>query len=290
MKISLNCIIIVTVFLNLISCNDVEKDSDIHPFCASQSCSVKGKKELIETYEEDSNQKDTLVITVGIVVTTEKQPKYYHVTSKIKELNEVFAPALIKFQLSQKIYTHTSNHTIDEIESSFKIRNKVTEGLEKENIINLFIVPKGKFLNGFTYVVPDTFANYFNLKCNTIFINEVAWFNQSTLQHELGHFFGLQHTFGNNPKENTTKELANGTNCKTEGDFICDTPADPNGLIDKNCQFIGLSDKQKHNFTPFVNNYMSYYKNSCKNEFTNRQYIAMNQFANKYRMYLKVKQ
>ena len=153
----------------------------------------------------------------------------------------------------------------------------------------MFIVPKGEYLNGFTYVVPDTFINYLNLKCNTIFINDEAWFNQSTLPHELGHFFGLQHTFGNNPIENTTSELPDGSNCKTEGDFICDTPADPNGLINKKCQFIGLSNKQKHNFKPLVNNYMSYYKNSCKNQFTNGQFLAMNLFANKFRTYLKSK-
>lgn len=286
MKISLNYFLIILPFL-LTSCNDVDKDADLHPFCASQSCSVKGKSELIETYKTYSSLEDTLVITVGVVVTTEKQPIHYSIASKISELNTIFAPAFIQFQLSKKIYKRSYPYTIDEIESSDKIRNKVTKDLEKENIINLFIVPKGAYLNGFTYVVPDTFINYLNLKCNTIFINEEAWFNQSTIAHELGHFFGLQHTFGNNPKENTTKELSNGSNCNTEGDFICDTPADPNGLINKNCEFIGLSNKQEHHFKPLVNNYMSYYRNSCKNEFTNGQYIAIHQFAAKYRMYLK---
>lgn len=289
MKISLNYFLITLSSILLISCNDVEKDTDLHPFCASQSCSVKGKSELMETYETYSSQKDTLVITVGVVVTTEKQPIHYAIAKKINELNTIFAPALIQFQVNKKIYKRSYPYTIDEIESSDKIRNTVTTGLEKENIINLFIVPKGAYLNGFTYVVPDIFINYLNLKCNTIFINEEAWFNPSTLPHELGHFFGLQHTFGSNPKENTTKELADGSNCNSEGDFICDTPADPNGLINNHCQYIGLSDKHKHNFNPFVNNYMSYYKNSCKNQFTNGQYIAMNQFANKYRTYLKSK-
>lgn len=46
------------------------------------------------------------------------------------------------------------------------------------------------------------------------------------------------------------------------------THADPNGKIDKNCEYIGLSDAKKHDFNPPVNNYMGNYRNDCKNEFT----------------------
>lgn len=289
MKISLTLTIIAIFLFVLFSCNDVEKDTDLHTFCASQSCSEKGKNELLETYSLNQLKIDTLFIAIKAFNTTEINSKKFKVKERIQQLNFTFKQAKIQFLLDSIVVKRSSPFTIDEIESSDKIRNKVTNGLEKENVINLFIVPEGKFLNGFTFVVPDTFINYLNLKCNTIFINEKAWFNQSTLAHELGHFFGLQHTFGNNTKENSTEELPDASNCKTEGDFICDTPADPNGLINKKCQFIGLSDKQKHNFNPFVNNFMSYYKNSCKNDFTDGQYIAMNQFANKFRTYLKSK-
>lgn len=290
MKNNLNyALIAITLFL-LISCNDLEKDTNSHPFCASQSCSVKGKNELLVTYSSNQLVLDTLYIAIKAFNTTPINNNKFKIEEKIQQLNFTFKKAKIQFQLDSIVVKRPSPFTIDEIESSERIRNKVTNGLEKENIINLFIVPKGEFLNGFTYVVPDTFINYLNLKCNTLFINEEAWFNQSTLPHELGHFFGLQHTFGDSTIENTTKELTDGSNCKTEGDFICDTPADPNGLINNNCQFVGLSDKKRHNFKPLVNNYMSYYKNSCKNKFTDGQYLAMNQFANKYRTYLKLRE
>jgi hypothetical protein len=279
----------VLILLLFVSCNETENDLDIHPFCASQSCSIQGKKELVETYTSNLKILDTLFINIKVFNTTDKNTNQFKIKEKILHLNDIFKEASIQFILDTLVVKRTSPYTIDQIESSDKIRNKVTKDLEKENIINLFIVPKGEFLNGFTYVVPDTFINYLNLKCNTIFINDEAWLNQSTIAHELGHFFGLQHTFGSNPKENTTKELPNGSNCKTEGDFICDTPADPNGLINKNCQFMGLSSKQQQHFSPLVNNYMSYYRNSCKNEFTKGQYLAMNQFANKFRKYLSVK-
>lgn len=44
-----------------------------------------------------------------------------------------------------------------------------------------------------------------------------------TLAHELGHYFGLLHTFDTR----NGAELADGSNCETAGDGICDTPADP---------------------------------------------------------------
>lgn len=271
------------------SCKPKEKDTTMHPFCASEYCSEKGKEELKLVYKQNKTTSDTIFINIGVVIATNKPQEDFNIAAKIKEINAIYASALIQFKLLPKIHYRIQNYTIDEIQDNSEIRNKVTQGLEKENSINLFIVPKGNYLNGFTFVVPDDFINYFNLKCNTIFINDKAWFNQSTLAHELGHFFGLQHTFGKSPEENSTPEKADGSNCTEEGDFICDTPADPNGLINKKCEYIGLSDKKKHGYKPFVNNYMSYYRNTCKNEFTTEQYKAMNAFANKFRTYLFIK-
>lgn len=272
----------------VISCNKSKKE-EFHPFCASEYCSESGKEELKKLYKLNNTKLDTLYINIAVIVATAQKSEHFKIEKKIRELNTIYAPALIQFKLLPKINYRIQNYTIDEIQDSDEIRNKVTQGLEKENIINLFIVPKGNYLNGFTFVVPDNFINYFNLKCNTIFINDKAWFNQSTLAHELGHFFGLQHTFGKSPEENSTHEKADGSNCTEEADFICDTPADPNGLIDENCVYIGLSDKKKHGYNPMVNNYMSYYRNSCKIEFTKGQYASINAFANKYRMYLSIK-
>ena len=53
----------------------------------------------------------------------------------------------------------------------------------------------------------------------------VGCVNSGSFAHETGHFFGLPHTF--NPDESQTTELADGSNCSTDGDKICDTPADP---------------------------------------------------------------
>ncbi len=55
--------------------------------------------------------------------------------------------------------------------------------------------------------------------------------------HEFGHFFGLLHTHGavnnaqvnaNDPNGNNWVECPDGSECCTLGDYICDTPPDPN--------------------------------------------------------------
>ncbi len=75
----------------------------------------------------------------------------------------------------------------------------------------------------------------------------------------MGHFLGLYH-----PHEDALgdgKEYVNGSNCSSAGDFLCDTPADPNLLYytDDNCQYVGtLTDPLGDAYQPDVENIMSY--------------------------------
>ena len=50
----------------------------------------------------------------------------------------------------------------------------------------------------------------------------------STVAHEMGHCLGLYHTHNGTGDNNGTPELVNGSNSSTAGDYITDTPADPN--------------------------------------------------------------
>ena len=119
---------------------------------------------------------------------------------------------------------------------------------------------------------------------NRVLLANSAIANNRTLSHELGHYFGLYHTFNNNANADVSlRELVTrgaGANCTTTGDFICDTPADPFQLpgatvSSGSCTYTGtIVDAQNQLFTPAMNNIMSYYY-GCGNAFTAGQYERM---------------
>ncbi len=116
---------------------------------------------------------------------------------------------------------------------------------------------------------------------NTIFLKRselLGGYGDILFMHEMGHFFGLIHTFGNVSIDDCniiSAENPNGSNCQTEGDLICDTPADPglrcpNSYINDQCQFIGTDGFEVYH--PLTNNFMSYPPNSASSPFGDRRY------------------
>jgi hypothetical protein len=104
---------------------------------------------------------------------------------------------------------------------------------------------------------------------------------KKTICHELGHFFGLYHTF----ETKFGAELVNGSNCKTTGDLICDTEADIQTPNITNCQYAGADKDAKGNFYfPPIGNIMSFHDCFCK--FTTEQYNKMAYVFLNYRKYL----
>lgn len=113
-------------------------------------------------------------------------------------------------------------------------------------------------------------------------------FDKTTFTHEMGHYFGLYHTF----ETDNGEELVNGSNCETTGDLVCDTPADPdpdgNCDPDDKCNYTGtpLIDINGHWYVPPTDNYMSYYGSPCVCRFTPGQYNRMIQQYLTNRSYL----
>ncbi len=110
----------------------------------------------------------------------------------------------------------------------------------------------------------------------SMFLPYASLENSGTVTHELGHVFGLAHTFGSGdviaaaqgePFDAST-ELVDGSNCETAGDQVCDTPADPyipndpNGTvwIDTNCVYVyDGRDTNGDYYEPDIDNIMAYY-------------------------------
>ena len=150
-------------------------------------------------------------------------------------------------------------------------------GRKNDKIINIMICDSKRYL-GWAYY-PWTFNE--NNRMNTIFIHSDALpdgsmelYNKGlTLVHEIGHYFGLIHTFS-----------YRGT-C-IDGDMISDTPTEmtPNFWCDKtrdSCP--GLSGNDP------ITNYMDYSPDDCTNEFTFLQINRIWDMIDKYKPSLKIR-
>lgn len=135
-------------------------------------------------------------------------------------------------------------------------------------------------------------------------VSSVCW-GASTLIHELGHYFGLPHTFfgfeGSGLNCNTQSnsgERMDGSNCTTKGDRICDTPPDYSSdrwncsstntfyeYPSNDCNFSQTSDTYMVGcnqtdfngctFRPDGTNYMSYSDDDCVSKFSPMQVQVM---------------
>lgn len=276
-------IILLSSILLLLSCSG-NKDEPV--FCGSEFCSEKGMKELIDLNKLSKLKKDTALFRVNIWIATKKNADSFQTKIVLDKINIALKDAQIQLKLNNVSSIDPVDFTLDELFENKDLADNFKNITRDKTGIQIIILPKGKHLKGLTYVCKDNFDEYSKSNLNTIYIHESAWLKKGTILHELGHFFGLQHTFGKDPKENATKEKTDQSNCNTAGDFICDTRADPNGIIDSNCEFVGLSDGKKHDYNPPIANYMSYYKNHCRSNFTKLQLQRMALFARKYRSYL----
>jgi len=117
-----------------------------------------------------------------------------------------------------------------------------------------------------------------------VIANSCAGPYNSTVAHELGHYFDLPHTFygwenrARTAAPRATDERANGSNCATAGDRFCDTPADfiserwSCPYRDTKLDFTG----QPYNVDGTL--FMSYANDGCQNKFSPEQIDVMHAY------------
>jgi hypothetical protein len=185
--------------------------------------------------------------------------------SQIMALNNAFAPICVSFSICRKQDINNYNFLQWDRDSM----DAEAMGLYSElRVIDVFLVD--------AIVNPSGAAGYATLggisqDTSKLVLRKDA--GGGVWIHEFGHFFGLEHPF----ETSHGIELANGSNCATAGDLICDTPADPypqGATTNSNCEFV-FSGRDPNNqyYLPDVENYMSYYDCACR--FTPQQYVRM---------------
>ncbi len=106
----------------------------------------------------------------------------------------------------------------------------------------------------------------------------------TTVAHELGHFFSLPHTFSGwegrsiSAAPRSTDERVNGSNCNSSGDFFCDTPAD--FISDRwRCPYtLTKTDFVGDPYNPDGTLYMSYANDECADYHSPEQVDAIKSY------------
>lgn len=184
--------------------------------------------------------------------------------SQMKLVNELLDTSGIQFVQCQKsrfIYSDKFSN-IEGIES-----RELAELFGEVGVLNLFFVDRIDIAAGVEFEHEEN--DY------VLFRNAAA--SKGIISHELGHFMSLEHTFlGFN-------ELVDGSNCNTAGDFVCDTPADPNQF--NLCSYVGTgTDANGDFYQPDSINIMSY--SGCYERFTPGQIERARTFLITQRDYL----
>jgi len=194
-----------------------------------------------------------------------------NLTTCINNLNKYFKPICVKFEnCSTKYIPEHEYNKWDKPNHEFKItgnNNYYTDKTINIYLVDVILTPGG---NGYAYM-PGSSKDLIVLRKSAL--------TTLTPVHEMGHFFGLPHTFAEistNLSDGPSSEVVIRTNCTTNGDGFCDTDADPwpTGSSTAACGFTyGPKDVNNNYYMPPVDNIMSYW--SCRCRFTQEQYNWM---------------
>jgi hypothetical protein len=138
--------------------------------------------------------------------------------------------------------------------------------------IDIYLFPNDKLNYGLASGIPGTAL----VIGGNLFGSNLS--SARTISHEMGHCLGLYHTF-HGLCESGCAELPNGSNGSTCGDFVADTPADPQTFqVNQNtCTWNGVrcNGESGNQYNPDVHLIMAYVPPNCMQYHTSGQGARM---------------
>ncbi len=248
------------------------------------------QKEALAKFERPSSMGMIEVPLQVHVIRSKSDPKAVsidEIKTAIAKLNTYFVHIYVRFvPLGDFNYIPDDDNYIFNPDNE----NSFCSPHDTKNVINLYIVGDISYAAsqscGYTHLPTSLSSNI-----DRVFISKDCIGDGVSLARQMGHYFTLFATAGIQNAE--TNELVDGSNCKTEGDQICDTPADPGltlATVDERCGYIGRKQDQsgkKRFYRPDTHNLMSDNPRLyCCTHFTQQQYTKMMFAALNIRNYL----
>ncbi len=225
----------------------------------------------------------------------------------MRSINVDFAPLDIKFYFENGNGEPFDYYYNDGLYNDHAAQGHILNNTRSSNAISIYIPNSATTPGGSGLGV--TLGYYSPGRDILVFKRSEVTSNSSTASHEIGHYFGLPHTFrgwdrcswegttatcqtnsgeitiespvtiltspGGAPVELVTRGA--GANCATAGDTFCDTPADYNlGFGWPNCNYTGpVQDRNLDPLRPDEQNFMGYFLNCNPYHFSDEQATAM---------------
>lgn len=243
-------------------------------FCFAQDCYVFESEPNVDTVRCAVHVYHHDTIPFSFVATDD-------VVEAIDYLNIDLVPSNIQVELIDIIYVdldgkdgYLNNEYC--FPSAWAVLNQwgMIQALNTELFLNIYVMPKmcGSIL-GFAYLTGTTPADGVYVRTDCFGYQREGNLPErdlnKTLTHEVGHYFGLHHTFRH--VDFCGENL--GDCCET-GDYVCDTPPTK---LNWSCAN-PICPTGFYNY--IANNYMDYYVDSCKEAFTQGQINRMQFWLN----------
>lgn len=213
------------------------------------------------------------------------------VQTAIANLNAKFAQSnnyQIQFCLAQRDPQGNSTTGITRNVSSLTTETMEVDDIALKNIdrwtptcyLNIWVVKEilsqsmGSSVVGYAYLPSAHGSNTDGVVIEANYFGNSST-NDAVITHELGHYFGLYHTFQNG---------CNNNNCLLDGDQVCDTPPDqttfatcvpPSNSCNTDANDPSANNPFNNDIADYSDDYMDYSDLSCYTKFTAGQYSRM---------------
>lgn len=224
-----------------------------------------------------AKQSDTTVYYVPLkihLVGTDQGGGYHKISSILDglcHLNEQYEQVGFHFYIYGN-FNYVNNSSLYE-HTSYNVGNIINQ-TKTANVANIYYVQD-----------PAGNCGYFSGWRDYVAIaKSCAGPVNSTVAHEIGHYFSLPHTFNGWEGRSVTDpaeagdERVNGSNCNNAGDYFCDTPAD---FISNRWTCPYNNTKVDYEGTPYNVDgslFMSYANDACQDKFSPGQIEAMRSY------------
>ena len=221
--------------------------------------------------------KKTISLSIHVINDTADQPKATQgqIQLSIDLLNQKFSAMCVQFSICK---FDTVKENLYFLKTTEEYLTEMTTKYNVPNTINVYytgtVTALWGSLDGSNTLT--TSANDKIRMANPLFKDFmlINYGSMMEIPHAMGHYFGLYDTFDN---PSGIAELANGSNCQSAGDSICDTEADPaiyTAIV--NCSLTNpTTDANGEYYTPPICNLMSFYAGTCIKTFTTEQFNRM---------------